>query len=123
MDLKIVLIISMVLFRIYGINQGIYKLLKVPSDIWTPMVYKMKILNSTLKRPSYSEIAAYCLIESNCEAFVINGDEILFIDSTVNQEFLQGGNSNQNIPKIKSYLLYIVILIHDCKTFFHYRKR
>ena len=95
----------------------------MPSDIWTPMVYKMKILNLTLKRPSYSEIAAYCLIESNCEAFVINGDEILFIDSTVNQEFLQGGNSNQNIPKIKSYLIYIVVLIHDCKTFFHYRKR
>ena len=105
MDLKIVLMISMVLFRIYGINQGIYKLLKVPSDIWTPMVYKMKILNSTLKRPSYSEIAAYCLIESNCEAFVINGDQMFFIDSTVNQEFLQGVNSNQNNPTIKSYLI------------------
>ena len=77
----------------------------MPSDIWTPMVYKMKILNLTLKRPSYSEIAAYCLIESNCEAFVINDENIFFIDSTVDEEFLQGGNSIHNYQKFLDTVL------------------
>ena len=118
MDLKFVFMVSMVLIRIYAMNQGIFKFLEIPSDVWSSMVYKSKILNSTLKRPSLSEIAAYCLIESNCDAFVINGNEIFFIDTTVDQEFLQGELNTKRVDSnLKSYSVEITEIFFYFQTF------
>ena len=76
------IIIFEIVFQVYALNGAAFKKIEVSPELWTSMVYKVQFSTTS----SLSEKAATCLMDSICEGFAFNEQQIFFVNSFINEE-------------------------------------